>query len=52
VGQPADLVIVDADPKWLVDACGSNAAAASDAVRQMPVWMTISQGIVTHDQSV
>lgn len=48
VGEPADLVILDADPRWLVDACGSNAAAASDAVRAMPVWMTMSQGIVTH----
>ena len=48
VGQPADLVILDADPRWLVDACGSNVAAASDAVRAMPVWMTISQGVVTH----
>ena len=51
VGQPADLVILDADPRWLVDACGSNASAASDAVRQMPVWMTISQGVVTHSSS-
>lgn len=48
VGEPADLVILDADPRWLVDACGSNAAAASDAVRAMPVWMTMSQGLVTH----
>lgn len=51
VGQPADLAILDADPRWLVDACGSNAAAASDAVRQMPVWMTVSQGVVTHRSS-
>jgi predicted amidohydrolase YtcJ len=50
-GQAADLVILDADPRWLVDACGSHAAAASDAVRNMPVWMTISQGVVTHRSS-
>lgn len=52
VGQPADLVIVDANPQWLVDAYGSDVAAASDAVRAMPVWMTISQGVVTHGVNV
>jgi predicted amidohydrolase YtcJ len=52
VGQPADLVIVDADPQWLVDAYGSDVAAASDAVRAMPVWMTMSQGVVTHGENV
>jgi predicted amidohydrolase YtcJ len=48
VGEPADVVILDADPYWLVDACGSDLAKASDALRAMPVWMTLNQGRVTH----
>jgi predicted amidohydrolase YtcJ len=47
VGQPADIVVLDADPYWLVDACGQDAAKASDAVRAMPVWLTFRRGEVT-----
>jgi predicted amidohydrolase YtcJ len=38
VGQPADLVIVDADPL----------AASADALREMPVFATLLAGRVTH----
>jgi predicted amidohydrolase YtcJ len=47
-GSPADIVILDADPYWLLDACGSNMARASDALRAMPVWMTLQGGEITH----
>jgi predicted amidohydrolase YtcJ len=47
-GQPADIAVLDADPHWLVDACGADAARASDALRSMPVWMTLRRGEVTH----
>ena len=47
-GQPADVVILDADPLWLVTAFGNDAAKASDAVRAMPVHTTIQAGQVTH----
>lgn len=48
VGEPADLVILDADPAWLVEACGANSAQASDVLRSMHVWLTLCHGVVTH----
>lgn len=50
-GQPADIVLLDADPYWLVEACGSDVAKASDALRAMPVWMTLRRGEITHSQA-
>jgi predicted amidohydrolase YtcJ len=47
-GQPADLVLLDADPLWLVSAFGKDHARASDAVRAMPVNTTVSGGRVTY----
>lgn len=47
-GEPADIAVLDADPYWLVDACGADAAKASDALRSMPVWLTVRRGEVTH----
>lgn len=47
-GQPADIVVLDADPHWLVDACGGDSARASDALRAMPIWLTVHRGEVTH----
>lgn len=46
-GEPADIVLLDADPFWLVEACGRDAAKASDALRAMPVWLTLRRGEVT-----
>jgi predicted amidohydrolase YtcJ len=46
-GQPADLVILDADPLWLVNALRGNPAKASEALRSMPVAHTLCRGQVT-----
>ena len=48
VGQPANIVALDADPRWLLEAFGSNMPKASDALRGMTVALTVSAGIVTH----
>jgi hypothetical protein len=48
VGQPADVVALDADPQWLMGALGKDMAKASDALRDVPVALTICRGVVTH----
>jgi len=48
VGQPADVVALDADPQWLMGALGKDMAKASDALRDVPVALTIRRGVVTH----
>jgi len=48
VGQPADCVVLDADPDWLSDALSSKPGKLSDALRDMPVALTITGGVVTH----
>jgi len=52
VGQPADLIALDADPLWLVDALGSDLAKASDALRELPVALTVAAGAITHRHNV
>lgn len=47
-GQPADLVVLEADPAWLVTALGNDHAAASDALRAMPIVWTVAAGRITH----
>jgi len=47
-GQPADLVVLEADPVWLVKALAPDHAAASDALRAMPVSVTIAAGRITY----
>ena len=47
-GQAADLVVLDADPEWLVKALASTPAHASDALRNMPVVHTVCRGQVTY----
>lgn len=47
-GQPADIVVLDADPRWLLDACGSDAGKASDVLRAMPIAYTLCRGVVTY----
>jgi predicted amidohydrolase YtcJ len=47
-GEPADLAVLDADPHWLMGACGGDMARASDALRAIPVAVTVSAGVVTH----
>jgi predicted amidohydrolase YtcJ len=48
VSQPADIAVLDADPAWLMDAFGADMAKASDALRAMPVALTVCAGVVTH----
>jgi len=48
VSQPADFAVLDADPAWLMDALGADMAKASDALRAMPVALTVCAGVVTH----
>ena len=48
VSEPADVAVLGADPGWLVEAFGNDVAKASDALRTMPVDLTICAGVVTH----
>jgi predicted amidohydrolase YtcJ len=48
VSQPADIAVLDADPAWLMDAFCNDMAKASDALRAMPVALTVCAGVVTH----
>ncbi len=48
VGEPADVVVLDADPDWVLEALGADPGKHSDALREMPVVLTISGGVVTH----
>jgi predicted amidohydrolase YtcJ len=48
VSQPADIAVLDADPRWLMDARAGDMAKASNALRQMPVVLTLCAGVVTH----
>ncbi|MDP4816717.1 MAG: amidohydrolase family protein, partial [Pontimonas sp.] len=48
VSQPADIAVLDADPAWLMGAFGNDMAKASDALRAMPVALTVCAGVVTH----
>ena len=48
VSQPADLVVLDADPAWLMDAFAHDLPKASDALRAMPIALTVCAGDITH----
>jgi predicted amidohydrolase YtcJ len=48
VGEPADIVALDADPDWLLEALAGNPAQQSDALRTMPVALTVVAGEITH----
>lgn len=48
VGQPADLIALDADPDWLERALASDVPKLSDALRDMSVALTIVAGNETH----
>jgi predicted amidohydrolase YtcJ len=50
VGQPAHIVALEADPRWLLEALTGDPARASDALREMSVALTVSGGNVTHDE--
>ncbi|MGA0210351.1 MAG: amidohydrolase, partial [Pontimonas sp.] len=48
VSEPADIAVLGADPRWLSEAFGKDLAKASDALRTMPVDLTVCGGVVTH----
>ncbi|MFZ9088018.1 MAG: amidohydrolase [Pontimonas sp.] len=49
VGQPADVVALGADPLWLERAMSHDPSGLSQALRALPVELTIVDGRVTHD---
>ena len=49
VGQPADVIALDADPDWLARALAKEPARLSDALREMPVALTLVAGKTTFD---
>ena len=48
VGQPADLIALDANPYWLAEALAHDPAKLSDVLREMPVALTLVAGQQTH----
>lgn len=48
VGEPADIVALDADPDWLVQALAHSPWQQSDALRAMPVALTMCAGTIVH----
>ena len=46
--EPADIAVLDADPRWLMDALQGDMGKASDALRTLPVALTVCAGEVTH----
>lgn len=48
VGEPADLVIVDADPWWLESALEKDPSALAQALRGLPVSLTMIGGNVAY----
>ncbi len=49
VGQPADLVALGADPLWLERAMASDPSGLSQALRALPVELTVVDGRIVHD---
>ena len=49
VGQPADLVALGADPLWLERAMSHDPSALSQALRALPVELTVVDGRITHN---
>jgi len=50
VGQPADVIALGANPWWLEDALGSAPEKLADALRQVPVDLTVVNGTVVHTE--
>lgn len=49
VGQPADLVALGADPLWLERAMANDPSALSQALRALPVELTVVDGRLAFD---
>lgn len=47
-GQPADLTVFGADPLWLASALDSDPPRLSQALRELPVELTMLEGRLTH----
>lgn len=50
VGQPADIIALGANPFWLEQALGSRPEQLADALRKMPVELTVVNGEVVHSE--
>jgi hypothetical protein len=48
VGEPADLAVLGADPLWLGRAFASDPSRLAQALRELPVELTVVEGRVTH----
>ena len=48
VGQPADIIALGANPYWLEQALGGTPEKLADALRQVPVDLTVVDGRVVH----
>jgi predicted amidohydrolase YtcJ len=49
VGEPADLIVLGADPLWLERAFEKDPVRMARALRELPVELTIVDGRVTHN---
>jgi len=49
VGQPADLVVLGADPEWLSRALAGDPVRLGQALRELPIDLTMVAGRITHD---
>lgn len=47
-GEPADIAVLEADPFWLTQAFGKDMPKLGEALRSLPVFMTLSLGMVTY----
>ena len=50
VGQPADIIALGANPYWLEDALGSTPEKLAEALRKVPVDLTVVGGHVVHTE--
>ena len=50
VGQPADIIALGANPYWLENALGSSPEKLAEALRQIPVDLTVVNGKVVHSE--
>lgn len=48
VGEPADVIVLGADPLWLEQAFATDSARLARALRELPVELTVVDGRVTH----
>lgn len=49
VGQPADIIALGANPFWMAEAMGHRPEQLAEALRQVPVDLTVVDGRVAHN---